>query len=73
MPFNIPFTRGTPAMNTAGCLTPAVNHDACAFIENKRYRRNQPATADMVNRNGRFVYQTDQVFVVYSPRAGGLG
>jgi hypothetical protein len=60
-------------MHSARCHTPAVNQEARAFIENKRYRTNQGATADMVNRNGRSVYQTDQVFVVYSPRAGGVG
>jgi hypothetical protein len=57
----------------AACRKPAINHVACAFIENKRYRTNQAATADMVNRNGGSVYQTDQVFVVYSPRAGRVG
>jgi hypothetical protein len=52
--------------------TPSINHAAPAFIENKRYRTNPRATGDMVNRNADFVYQTDQVFVVYSPRAEAL-
>jgi hypothetical protein len=52
---------------------PSINHALCAFIENKRYRTNPAAAADMVNQNGRYVYQTDQVFVVYSPRAGSVG
>lgn len=30
-----------------------------AFTENKRWRRNPEAIADMVNRNAAFVYQTD--------------
>jgi hypothetical protein len=58
--------------DAARCL-PAINHVASAFIENKRYPTNQLATSGMVNRNGASVYQTDQVFVVYSPRAGSVG
>jgi hypothetical protein len=53
--------------------SPAINHETCAFIENKRYPTNPRAKAGMVNRNGRSVYQTDQVFVVYSPRPRSLG
>jgi hypothetical protein len=53
--------------------SPAINHAAAAFIENKRYLINQAAETGMVNRNGPSVYQTNQVFVVYSPRAGGVG
>ena len=60
-------------MHGASRRTPAINHEASAFIENKRYRGNSRSRGDMVNRNGRSVYQTDQVFVVYSPRAGSVG
>jgi hypothetical protein len=38
--------------------TPAVNHHAPAFTENKRYRAEQRALAHMVNRKRRSVYQT---------------
>jgi hypothetical protein len=57
----------------AAARSPAINHAAAAFIENKRYRTNPHAETGMVNRNGPSVYQTDQVFVVYSPRTGGVG
>jgi hypothetical protein len=67
------FTRGTAVDISRTARKPSINHALCAFIENKRYRTNQAAAADMVNRNGRPVYQTDQVFVVYSPRAGSIG
>jgi hypothetical protein len=60
-------------MHDASTRKPAVNHEACAFIENKRYRINPRSGRGMVNRNADSVYQTDQVFVVYSPRAGGVG
>src|SRR6185437_7322797 len=70
MRFNIAFTRGTVGKAWRRGRIPAINHDASAFIENKRYRTNEPHPDDMVNRNGGFVYQTEQVFVVYSPRAG---
>src|ERR1700744_5354412 len=50
--------------------TPAVNHEPCAFIENKRCQAIPRRIVNVVNRNGGSVYQTDQVFVVYSPRAG---
>jgi hypothetical protein len=48
---------------------PTINHAVCAFIENKRYRAKAHRPRDVVNQNGPSVYQTDQVFVVYSPRA----
>jgi hypothetical protein len=32
-----------------------------AFIENKRYRKEQRRFDDVVNRNAGFVYQTDAV------------
>jgi hypothetical protein len=32
-------------------FTPTINHAACAFIENKRYRANQRAADDVVNQN----------------------
>jgi hypothetical protein len=34
-----------------------------AFTQNKRYRPNQRALDDVVNRNGVSVYQTDQVLI----------
>src|ERR1700750_1832390 len=65
------FTPGTLAMHIASRRKPAVNHEAGAFIENKRYWTNQRPMHDVVNRNGVSVYQTKRVFVVYSPRAQG--
>src|SRR5260221_8292411 len=59
----------TAATHIDGCRKPAVNHEPCAFIENKRYPANPQPLGDVVNRNGAFVYQTKRVFVVYSPRA----
>jgi len=46
-------------------FTPTINHAACAFIENKRYRANQRAVDDVVNQNGRRVYQTDAILILY--------
>src|ERR1700761_2068801 len=66
--FNIAFTPGTVMNAGRAYRKPAINHEACAFIENKRYRPNPARAGGMVNRNGGLVYQTDQVFVVYSPR-----
>jgi hypothetical protein len=45
-----------------GC-TPTINHERVAFTQNKRYRPNQRAIAEMVNRNAVSVYQTDQVLI----------
>jgi len=38
---------------------PAINHEACAFTENKRYRAKPPRAAVVVNQNADSVYQTD--------------
>jgi hypothetical protein len=43
--------------------TPTINHAACPFIENKRYRTKPRPTPDVVNRNDDSVYQTDQVLI----------
>src|SRR6478752_1119081 len=53
-------------MQDAARFLPAINHVLSAFIENKRYRTNQGATAGMVNRNGSSVYRTDQTKPVQS-------
>ena len=39
--------------------TPAVNHVAAVFIENKRYLEEHGPCADVVNPKPGFVYQTD--------------
>lgn len=41
--------------------TSLINHARAAFIENKRYRKEQPACDDVVNRKRAFVYQTDAI------------
>src|SRR5215475_11375357 len=46
--------------------SPAVNHEASAFIENKRCWTNPRATGDVVNRNAAFVYQTDALLDLIS-------
>jgi hypothetical protein len=38
---------------------PTINHEPGAFIENKRYRKEQRSLDDVVNQNAGFVYQTD--------------
>jgi hypothetical protein len=43
----------------ARCRTPPINHEGPAFTQNKRYRTNPGALADVVNRNAASVYQTD--------------
>jgi hypothetical protein len=43
------------------CCIQTVNHAACAFIENKRYREEHAAPADVVNPKPGFVYQTDAI------------
>ena len=40
-----------------------INDQRVAFTQNKRYRPNQRAVAEMVNRNADSVYQTDQVLI----------
>jgi hypothetical protein len=45
--------------------TPTINHVRPAFIQNKRYRKNQRAIGDVVNRNAVSVYQTDVVLTLY--------
>jgi hypothetical protein len=45
--------------------TPTINHVRTAFTQNKRYRTNQRATRDVVNRNAVSVYQTDVVLTLY--------
>jgi hypothetical protein len=59
MRFNIGFTPGTVIAPTVCRQTPTINHAACPFIENKRYRTNPRAFGDVVNRNAVSVYQTD--------------
>jgi hypothetical protein len=59
MRFNVRFTpEGVVAVVCPGRI-PTINHEGTAFTQNKRYRTNPPAIAEMVNRNGRSVYQTD--------------
>jgi hypothetical protein len=36
-----------------------INHGLCAFIENKRYPKEQARIGDVVNRKAIAVYQTD--------------
>jgi hypothetical protein len=43
--------------------TPRINHAACVFTENKRYRAKPRPVADVVNRNADSVYQTEQVLI----------
>jgi lipoprotein-anchoring transpeptidase ErfK/SrfK len=43
---------------------PPINHVVCVFIENKRYRKNPQPIDDVVNRNARSVYQTDEVLIL---------
>jgi hypothetical protein len=38
---------------------PVINHESAAFIENKRCRKEQRRSGDVVNQNAGFVYQTD--------------
>jgi hypothetical protein len=45
--------------------TPTINHVRAAFTQNKRYRTNQRAIRDVVNRNAVSVYQTEVVLTVY--------
>jgi hypothetical protein len=45
--------------------TPTINHVRAAFTQNKRYRTNQRAIGDVVNRNAVSVYQTDAVLILY--------
>jgi hypothetical protein len=45
--------------------TPTINHVHAAFTQNKRYRTNQHAIDDVVNRNAASVYQTDVVLTLY--------
>jgi hypothetical protein len=45
--------------------TPGINHAGLTFIQNKRYRTNQRAIGDVVNRNAVSVYQTDVVLTLY--------
>jgi hypothetical protein len=59
MRFNVRFTpEGVVAAVRPGRI-PTINHQGTAFTQNKRYRINPRAIAEMVNRNGRSVYQTD--------------
>src|SRR5271168_2920536 len=44
--------------------TPTINHARPAFTENKRCRTKPRAIADVVNRNGVSVYQTDAVLIL---------
>jgi hypothetical protein len=59
MRFNVRFTPEHRVHGKACCRTPAINHERCAFIQNKRYRTNPAAIDDVVNRNAVSVYQTD--------------
>jgi hypothetical protein len=52
-------------LQRATAATPAINHVAAAFTQNKRYPAKPRAIAGVVNRNGRSVYQTDAVFIAY--------
>jgi hypothetical protein len=49
----------------AAAAIPAINHVAAAFTQNKRCQAKPRCIADVVNRNGRSVYQTDAVFIAY--------
>ncbi|MDH2383810.1 hypothetical protein [Bradyrhizobium sp. CER78] len=49
----------------ATAAIPPINHVAAAFTQNKRYRAKPRRIADVVNPNGRSVYQTDAVFIAY--------
>jgi hypothetical protein len=64
MRFNIGFTPGTVIARAVPRRTPAINHAACPFIENKRYRTNPRAFGYVVNRNAVSVYQTDWVLIL---------
>jgi len=68
MRFNIEFTRA----NISNRHTRSVNHGSRAFIENKRYRRNPRAAADVVNQNAASVYQTEALLdlISHGRRAG---
>jgi hypothetical protein len=39
--------------------SPMINHGVCAFIENKRYLKEQTRIGDVVNPKAAAVYQTD--------------
>jgi hypothetical protein len=49
----------------ATAAIPAINHVAAAFMQNKRCPAKPRGIVEMVNRNGRSVYQTDAVFIAY--------
>jgi hypothetical protein len=53
------FTRELAVKDFDGNCTPSINHERCAFTQNKRYRTKAAAIDDVVNRNAVSVYQTD--------------
>jgi hypothetical protein len=65
MRFNVRFTREHAVTAALQGGTPTINHVRAAFTQNKRYRTNQRATCDVVNRNAVSVYQTDVVLTLY--------
>jgi hypothetical protein len=52
---------GRRAKSAGRGAIPTINHERGAFIENKRYPKEQRRFDDVVNRNAGFVYQTDAV------------
>jgi hypothetical protein len=52
MRFNVRFTPQRVVTAVSRRCTPTINHEGAAFTQNKRYRTNQRAIAEMVNRNG---------------------
>ena len=65
MRFNVRFTREHAVTAALRDGTPTINHVRPAFTQNKRYRINQRASGDVVNRNAVSVYQTDVVLTLY--------
>jgi len=59
MRFNVRFTPEHRCKEDGRLRTPTINHERCAFTQNKRYRTNPGALDDVVNRNAASVYQTD--------------
>jgi len=59
MQFNVRFTPQRVVAAVCPGRIPTINHEGTAFMQNKRYRTNPRAIADVVNRNRRPVYQTD--------------
>ena len=65
MRFNVRFTAEHVVTALSVRRTPTINHVRPVFTQNKRYRTNQRAIDDVVNRNAGSVYQTDVVLTLY--------